>query len=144
MRATKLFTLLAVAAAGRVCAQNEPPMLQVVTPDLPAGSRLMGFSFDIASGRVASLGRAPAGWTITIDNDPSWHARIDAHAVVGAAALETTELAGLFKMTEPPMQDRIGPHDAIRMSGHIDVMKQGELQTIDEPSVSLRAIGQPR
>ena len=142
MRVTVLATFASLAS-GPLAAQDRQPLLQMVAPDLPAGSRLMGFSFDIVSGRIASLREAPAGWTVSIDNDPSWHARVTAHAVVGAAALDTVELARLFLLQETPSRDRIKPYDPISMSGSIDVMRGGDVQTIKEPLLRLNAV-EPR
>ena len=132
--ALPVLTVLCALPAG---AQNPATYMKIISPELPPGTRLMGFSFIIESGRVAVLREAPAGWRIAIDNDPSWRARITANAVVGAAALKTEDLASLFLLAQTPTENRLGQSET-KVSGSVDVMKNGDIVTVSEPSLRLQ------
>jgi len=55
-----------------------------------AGERVVGFGFEVTSGRIAQLPDMPMGWNISVDNDPSWNTRVDASILVAAAALDAS------------------------------------------------------
>jgi hypothetical protein len=64
--------------------------VSVTAPSLAPGERVVGFHFRVKSGRIAQLPNLPIGWSISVDNDPSWDTKIDASIIVGAAALDTS------------------------------------------------------
>jgi len=53
-----------------------------------ATERVVGFDFEVASGRIAQITDIPIGWNISVDNDPSWNTKIHASLQVAAAALD--------------------------------------------------------
>lgn len=55
---------------------------------LEPGERVVGFSVEVDSGRIASAPDVPIGWNLTIDNEPSWTTKLTATVIVGAAALD--------------------------------------------------------
>jgi hypothetical protein len=57
------------------------------------GERVVGFSVNVDSGRIASVPEVPIGWSIAINNDASWNTKLTATVEVGAAALD----AGFFR-----------------------------------------------
>ncbi len=62
--------------------------VSVSVPRLAPGERVVGFDFQVTSGRIAQLPNLPIGWSLSVDNDPSWNTKIDASVIVGAAALD--------------------------------------------------------
>ena len=131
--------VLMLSAVGPAAAQTDA-LLRIVAPDLPPGTRLMGFDLTIQSGRIAVLRQAPPGWRLTIDNDPSWHARITANAVVGAAALEDADLARLFLLAAAPDSVRASFPEVLQVSGRIEVMKDGEMQEVKLTRLQTRPV----
>jgi hypothetical protein len=65
--------------------------MSVSIPSLHPASkeRVVGFEFHIKLGRIAQLPNTPIGWSLNIDNDPSWDATIKGSLIVGAAALDS-------------------------------------------------------
>jgi len=66
---------------------------QILSVSIPAlhltgKERIVGFEFHLRSGMIARLPNVPYGWSISIDNDPSWNTRISGSLAVGAAALD--------------------------------------------------------
>jgi hypothetical protein len=56
--------------------------------DIGAGERVVGFDFEVTSGRIAEITDMPIGWNISVDNDASWNTNIHASVLVAAAALD--------------------------------------------------------
>ena len=50
--------------------------------------RVVGFKFEIISGRILTVADMPAGWTFKIVNGASWNSTVEASVEVGAAALD--------------------------------------------------------
>jgi hypothetical protein len=50
--------------------------------------RITGFEIHLTSGMIMSLPKVPYGWSISLDNDPSWNTTISGSIVVGAAAVD--------------------------------------------------------
>jgi hypothetical protein len=44
----------------------------------------------VTSGRIAQITDMPIGWNVSVDNDPSWNAKIHASVLVAAAALDAS------------------------------------------------------
>jgi hypothetical protein len=85
--------LLLVPGTATRHASAEPPhkhLLSLSLPDLHVAEkeRVVGFHFEVTSGRIAHMRDMPIGWNISVDNDPSWNTTIDASIVVAAAALD--------------------------------------------------------
>jgi hypothetical protein len=56
---------------------------------LSSNERIVGFAVHVQSGRIAQLPKLPIGWTISVDNDPSWRTSLEGPVTVGAASLGT-------------------------------------------------------
>lgn len=87
--------LIIILAAMLLPARSDPShgrliSVSVSAPRLAPGERVVGFHFRVKSGRIAQLPNLPIGWSISVDNDPSWNTKIDASIIVGAAALDTS------------------------------------------------------
>ena len=54
---------------------------------LANNERITGFEIHIRSGRIARLPNVPIGWSISVNNDPSWNTAIEGSIAVGAAAV---------------------------------------------------------
>ncbi len=94
----------------------------------------MGVALDITGGRIA-LTKAPPGWQLIIDNDPSGHTMVNAHAIVGAASINPAALAGLFLVAATPAASGGGPV----LSGSITTMAGGVLTTRPLDGVTLQS-----
>jgi hypothetical protein len=69
------------------------PHRQFVLVSLPAihisaGERVVGFDFEVTSGRFAQITEIPISWNTSVDNDASWNTKIHASVLVAAAALD--------------------------------------------------------
>jgi hypothetical protein len=89
--AATLLVLVSGAAEGPAGATL--PHGQFVAVSLPAlqigaGERVVGFDFEVTSGRIAQIKDMPIGWSISVDNDASWNTKIHASVLVAAAALD--------------------------------------------------------
>ena len=73
MRFALAIVFLLLTIAGPANAESPVRQYVVVLPKLPLGARLTSFDLRINGGQVATLKETPAGWTITINNDPSWN-----------------------------------------------------------------------
>ena len=54
---------------------------------LHKNERIVGFELRVRSGRIAQLPNVPIGWSVSVDNDPSWDTSMKGSIAVGAAAL---------------------------------------------------------
>lgn len=68
---------------------------QFVLVSLPAlhvgaAERIVGFHLKVTSGRIAQMADMPIGWSVSVENDPSWNTKIDASILVAAAAVDTS------------------------------------------------------
>lgn len=86
-RAFALATLALLLIGPQVHAQTT---LQVSIPSLHLqnNERIVGFELHVRSGRIAKMPNVPIGWSISIDNDPSWDTSLKGSIIVGAAALD--------------------------------------------------------
>lgn len=81
----------AVVCALAVSAQSSQS--QFASASLPllrlaAGERIVGFNLRVTSGRIVQMSDVPAGWNISVDNDPSWNTKINASIAVASAAVD--------------------------------------------------------
>lgn len=72
---------------------GDPFSDQVMSISIPSlaiskEERVVGFEVHITSGRIAELPNVPIGWSISVDNSPSWNTVIKGSTLVGAAALD--------------------------------------------------------
>jgi hypothetical protein len=86
-------SLLLVSEAAERIVGAASPHRQFVSVSLPtlrigAGERVVGFEFEVTSGRIAQITDIPIGWNISVDNDASWNTKIHASVLVAAAALD--------------------------------------------------------
>jgi hypothetical protein len=87
----RAFGVLALFAFGHsVFGQH----LSVSIPNLKlaANERIVGFEIHVQSGMIVQLPKVPAGWNLSIDNDPSWDTTMSGSLLVGAAALDSNSL----------------------------------------------------
>ena len=87
----------------------------------------MGFTLDVRAGRVATLPDCPAGWQVTITNDPNWTAKVEALAIVGAAAIDASEVATLVTLAPEPPDIQASLPGHLSVSGALTIMRRGEL-----------------
>ena len=80
----------AVRSARAAPAQKHLVSLSVPDLHVAAKERVVGFHFEVTSGRIARVRDMPIGWNISVNNDPSWNTTIDASIVVAAAAVDAS------------------------------------------------------
>jgi hypothetical protein len=88
------FAALGILLGGSIV-QPAPKVAMLETASIEAlhitpGERVVGFDLMITSGRVAKVLKAPIGWSISVDNDPSWNTRIRGSILVAAAAVNAS------------------------------------------------------
>lgn len=64
------------------------------------GERVVAFQVDVKNARICHMKDIPAGWDISINNDPSWNSTLKATVLVGAAAIDETEFFRDFLVIE--------------------------------------------
>lgn len=62
-------------------------LVSLPTLHMAAGERVVGFVFDVTSGRIAQITDILIGWNVSAHNDASWNTKIHASVLVAAAAL---------------------------------------------------------
>jgi hypothetical protein len=67
-------------------------LVSIPSLHLQKNERIVGFELHVRSGRIAKMPNVPIGWSISIDNDPSWDTSLKGSIIVGAAALDTDSL----------------------------------------------------
>lgn len=67
--------------------------------------RVVGFELRIVAGKIDSFLSIPIGWSIDIDNDPSWKTKIVGSSVVGAAALRPDSLNNIIRIEKREFMD---------------------------------------
>lgn len=79
----------------------------------PANACRLSFPAALVRGRIAHIDVAmkhvaaqapklPAGWVLTIDNDPSWTTHASGHAIVGSAFLSVEDLRSMLTFVPEP------------------------------------------
>ena len=76
-----------VMRTGGTQAHRHFVLVSLPTLHMAAGERVVGFDFDVTSGRIAQITDIPIGWNVSADNDASWNTKIHAFVLVAAAAL---------------------------------------------------------
>ena len=80
---------------------------------------------DVDAGAIESLTNVPAGWYIGIDNDPSWHAKVKADTIVGAASMSPSDLRRIQAVIR---KNEFGDLK-FRLSGSVSITKDFEKET---------------
>ena len=62
--------------------------VSVPTLHMRNNERIVGFELRVRSGRIAQVPNAPIGWSVSVDNDPSWNTVVKGSIAVGSAALD--------------------------------------------------------
>jgi len=106
------FTLAAHAQAVSVSI----PSLKIA-----ANERIVGLRIHIRSGMIAQLPKVPLGWSLSIDNDPSWNTTIGGNLIVGSAALDSS----FFRNFLVVQKDKT-PDIPFALSGEVSVTKDWE------------------
>jgi hypothetical protein len=86
----KIFLLLAIfliSTNAMPTSSQEILIISVRSLPIAERERIVGFQINISAGRIVSLPAIPLGWSITIDNDPSWNTKFIGSLTVGSAAL---------------------------------------------------------
>jgi hypothetical protein len=78
----------AVARAGATPPHGQFVSVSLSDVHMTEGERVVGFDFEVTSGRIAKITDVPIGWNVSVDNDPSWNTKIHASVIVAAAALD--------------------------------------------------------
>ena len=131
MNRTLLSLLLLAGALHQAAAARSPGLFQVIFPPMPGTVRLMGVELHIASGRIAALQDCPPGWQIEVDNDAAWHATLNAHATIGAAAIDSGALRRLILLAAAPSTVAATLGGPLTVEGSVTMMQQGGLTSID-------------
>lgn len=122
-----LILLLIVLGAALLTAGSAPASAQLFTASIPSlhladGERVCGFEIKVKSGRIATLPNAPIGWNVSINNDPSWDASIEASIIVGSAAVNPNFFRN-FLVIEKNESSGFAPFD---LQGEVIVTKDFE------------------
>ena len=84
---------------GGICrpltAQNVDHRFRIENIHLQEGERIEGVDISIRAGDFVAVSGLPAGWLVTIDNDPSWQTSLKGDAKVGAAMLDAENIGKL-------------------------------------------------
>jgi hypothetical protein len=73
--------------ASEVYANTDGTFCLSIKPELTNKARITQFKISITSGRIKFMNDIPPGWSVSINNDPSWVSTIQANILVGAAAI---------------------------------------------------------
>jgi len=83
-----LVVLALVLVNGSVVAHGQTMSMSIPSLHTTGKERVCGFEIHITAGRIAALPNVPIGWSVSVDNDPSWNTVIKASLEVGAAAVD--------------------------------------------------------
>lgn len=73
------------------CLAAEYYKLSLAGIRLENNERIAGFEITVSAGRIYSVPKAPAGWELAIDNDPSWTTSIRGSGIVASAFLGSND-----------------------------------------------------
>ncbi len=94
-----LFTILAVGFSQSIVAREEVRQFSLQAIHLKERERIVGIDISLQGGAFVGVSGLPAGWLVTIDNDPSWQTTLKGDVKVGAAALDTGSIQKLVLTT---------------------------------------------
>ncbi|MCQ8278837.1 hypothetical protein NFI95_10270 [Acetobacteraceae bacterium KSS8] len=139
MKTLVCLTLLGMLACPPEGEAASPSVYQLVIPAIPHGLRIMGIKLSIISGRFAGVTDCPAGWSISINNDPNWSATLDARAIVGAAAISTRQASPLILVSGGTDAEQLSDQKGISVRGELTTLRDGpgDLKTIKLDHVDL-------
>ena len=127
--ATGLLLIPAEAFGPARAATSLGPFVSVSLAALHNGAteRVVGFDFEVASGRIALITDIPIGWNISVDNDPSWNTKIHASLQVAAAALDDSFFKEFVVIEKEP--NAKGPFEIVgKVAVSTDFSKAREIQ----------------
>jgi hypothetical protein len=122
-RLRRLFIIATAVALTAVTGGSKPPVGAILSVSIPAlhiaaGERVVGFDFQVESGRIVQVPDMPIGWNISVDNDPSWNTKINAAIIVAAAAVDA-----LFFKHFLVIEKEAAPNSPFDMKGEVIVSK---------------------
>jgi hypothetical protein len=85
---------------------------------MEASERIVGFHVEVTSGSIARFHDVPAGWNISVDNDPSWNTKINASIVVASAAVDPPFFKDFLVIEREP-----GSEKSFAIAGEVLVSK---------------------
>lgn len=86
-----LLTILLIATIAKPAPKAAKlELISVERLHIAEGERIVGFEFEITSGRVAKVLNAPIGWDVPVENGPSWSTKIRGSILVAAAAVNSS------------------------------------------------------
>ena len=66
------------------------------------GGRIAALHIEVPNAAVVALAGLPPGWQVTIDNEPTWKAKISAKAIVGAAFIDAAASIPAIRLQPQP------------------------------------------
>ncbi len=103
---------------GDVMGHSQTLSVSIPALHLTGKERITGFEIHVRSGMIARLPKMPKGWSISIDNDPSWNTTIRGSIAVGAAAVDSDFFRD-FLVVE--VEDNSFEHLPFDLKGEVDV-----------------------
>jgi hypothetical protein len=103
-------------SAGAAAPRGRDVSLSLPTLQIGAGERVVGFRIQVTSGRIVRLPDVPIGWSVTVENDPSWNTKFEGAVIVATAAVD----ASFFKDFAVLEKDEKS-EDELEVNGEIDV-----------------------
>jgi hypothetical protein len=79
-----------LAPAGATSPEKQIVSISLLSLPIDSGEQVVGFHFQVTSGRIAQLPDAPIGWSVSVENDPSWNTKFEGSVIVAAAALDAS------------------------------------------------------
>jgi hypothetical protein len=120
--------------------QGHAPRLLLLSFSVPAlrpNERIVGLTVELTSARIASLSCAPAGWHLSIDNDPSWKTKLEGMVAVGAAAMEGRSFQDV--LTIERLDDPKMPPFGVRVAVNVTAdFEKSRVINIDDKTLTLR------
>jgi len=83
--------LCAVLLMAGNCLAADYYKISLAGTKLEKNERIAGFEITVNAGRIYSVTKAPAGWDLAIDNDPSWMTSIRGTGIVASAFLGSND-----------------------------------------------------
>jgi hypothetical protein len=78
---------VALACAATAASASTLWLVSAERAVLQPGERIVGFELTVTSGRIASVPTVPVGWSVEVENYPTWRTQMTGTILIGAAAL---------------------------------------------------------
>lgn len=105
---------------------KDAPARSIDLSSIPRKARIMGLSLSIEGGMVSAVGNIPAGWRVSVVNDPSWQGHLNAVAIVGAAATGRAELGRMVMLVPAPPSVAKDLASRLSTTGTMTTLVRGE------------------